>query len=375
MTRLTRKYVIAILTTVAIFSASVITLLHPSSPEEGNKKTAVLTPILTVTTVQPLQTQVPITLLANGRIAPWEETIISSESNNLPLKEVRVNVGDIVHKGQVLATFAAEAVQVDVAQAYANLLEAKANALNASSNAKRARALQESGALSRQQIDLDITAEQIAQAKVEAAKALLAGQQLRLKHTQLLAPDNGIISARTATIGTVTSVGTELFRLIRQGRLEWRAEVATSEVSQLKTGTPALITAANGAHFQGKVRKFAPTVDSHTLSVLVYVNMAAAPDKLAPAKAGMFAKGEFYLGTSTALTVPQQSVVVRDGFSYVFYVNPDSRVRRMKVLTGRRVGDRIELMDPILPNTTLVASGAVFLNDGDLVKIVQPQRR
>jgi multidrug efflux pump subunit AcrA (membrane-fusion protein) len=63
---------------------------------------------------------------------------------------------------------------------------------------------------------------------VESAKAQLDAQLLRLKHTQVLAPDSGIISARSATLGAVVGTGTELFRLIRQGRLEWRAEVTSA---------------------------------------------------------------------------------------------------------------------------------------------------
>ena len=59
-------------------------------------------------------------------------------------------------------------------------------------------------------------------------------QQLRLRQTRVLAPDNGVISARSATVGAVLPAGQELFRLIRQGRLEWRAEVAAADLARLK---------------------------------------------------------------------------------------------------------------------------------------------
>lgn len=84
---------------------------------------------------------------------------------------------------------------------------------------------------------------------------------------------------------------------------------------------------------------------------------------------GMFARGEFELGSSNALSVPQQSVVVRDGFSYVFRLNPDQRVSQVKLQIGRRVGDRVEVLDGISADAVLVASGAGFLNDGDMVKV------
>jgi len=249
-------------------------------------------------------------------------------------------------------------------------MEAEANAADAAGNAARARTLATTGAISTQQINQYLTTEQTAKAKVEAAKATLAAQQLRLTQTRLLAPDSGVISARTATVGAVVGAGTELFRMIRQGRLEWRAEVTSTELGRLPVGTPALVTAANGTELRGRVRMIAPTVDPQSRSALVYVDLPATPARIAPAKAGMFARGEFDLGASNALTVPQQSVVLRDGFSYVFLLNADQRVSQVKVQTGRRLGERVEVLDGIRPDALLIASGAGFLNDGDLVKNV-----
>lgn len=354
----------------ALLSVAIGALFSSGSNAADDNKSSPPKPALTVTTAQPSQISMPIRLSANGNIAAWQEAIIGSESGGLRLTEVRVNVGDVVRAGQVLATFAAEAVQADVAQARAGLIEAEANAADASGNAARARTLQATGALSTQQINQYLTTEQTAKAKVEAAKATLAAQQLRLKYTVLVAPDNGIISARAATVGAVTGAGTEMFRMIRQGRLEWRAEVTSSELGRLAPGTLATVLAANGTELKGKVRMIAPTVDLQNRSALVYVDLAPASAKSAPARAGMFAKGEFQLGESPALTVPQQSVVVRDGFSYVFRLNTDSRVSQVKVQTGRRLGDRVEVFDGIKPDALLVASGAGFLNDGDLVKNV-----
>jgi pyruvate/2-oxoglutarate dehydrogenase complex dihydrolipoamide acyltransferase (E2) component len=211
----------------------------------------------------------------------------------------------------------------------------------------------------------------------------------------VLAPDAGIISARSATVGAVVPSGTELFRLIRQGRLEWRAEVTAAELGRMLPGTGVTVTAANGAQLKGRVRTVAPTVDPQTRSGLVYVDLppmqtdrdsAAAPGRptqgTAPsggsavrevtsvgAKPGMFGRGEFELGESKALTVPQQAVVVRDGFSYVFRLNADQRVSQIKVQLGRRVGERVEVLDGIGADAVLIASGAGFLNDGDLVKV------
>ena len=329
-------------------------------------------PALTVTTTQAQTSALPIQLTANGNIAAWQEASIGAESNGLRLAEVQVNVGDVVQRGQLLARFADDSVQADVAQARAAVNEATASALEATANADRVRTLAGTGTFSGQQINQYLTAEQTAKARVESAKAGLAAQALRLKNTQVLAPDSGIISARSATVGAVLASGTELFRLIRQGRLEWRAEVTSTELGRLLPGTVVSVTAASGARLLGRVRMVAPTVDPQTRSGLVYVDLPTDPKTGSPSgfKAGMFGRGEFELGSSNALTVPQQSVVVRDGFSYVFRLNADQHVSQIKLQMGRRVGDRVEVLSGLNADAVLVASGAGFLNDGDLVKVV-----
>ncbi|MDO8456186.1 MAG: efflux RND transporter periplasmic adaptor subunit [Burkholderiaceae bacterium] len=331
------------------------------SPETGAIK-----PALTITTTQPSTASLAIKLAANGNVAAWQEASVGAEASSLRLTQVLVNVGDVVKKGQLLATFAGDAVQADVAQAKAALMEAEANAVDAKANAERARTLQNTGALSTQQINQYLTAEKTAAARVQASQATLNAQAVRTQNTQVRAPDNGVISARSATVGAVVGAGAELFRMIRGGRLEWRAEVTSAELGRVKPGTLATVLAADGSSVQGKVRMVAPTVDPQTRAALVYVDLPANPS----IKAGMFAKGEFVLGNSSALTVAQSAVVIRDGFSYVFKVGADQRVTQTKVQTGRRVGSQVEVLEGLKAESVVAASGAGFLNDGDLVKVV-----
>jgi RND family efflux transporter MFP subunit len=379
----------------AIFSSK------PAAPPEKSSPgtPAVAKPALTVTTTQAQPSSLPIALTANGTVAAWQEASIGGESPGLRLAEVLVNVGDVVRRDQLLARFADDSVQADVTQARSSVAEASAMALEATANADRVRTLQSTGTFSGQQINQYLTAEQTAKARVESAKAALSAQLVRLKNTRLLAPDSGVISARSATVGAVPGNNTELFRLIRQGRLEWRAEVTATELGRMVAGTRVRVTTSGGADVPGRVRMVAPTVDPQTRMGLVYVDVppmssgnaaaqfSAGPPqgKLAPSGGsavreatsvgasilpGMFAKGEFEIGSSSALTVPQQAVVVRDGFSYVFQLSSDQRVSQRKVQTGRRVGERVEVLQGLAPDALLAANGAGFLNDGDLVKVV-----
>jgi len=363
--------------TMGLILASVVTLAalglfaNRSLAADAAKPGGVGKPALTVALVQPKSSMLTIKLAANGSVAAWQEASVGAEANGLRVAELHAQVGDTVKRGQLLANFAAESVQADVALARAAVAEAQANAAEAAANADRARAVQGSGAISAQQVNQYLTQEQTGKARVESAKAQLDSQLLRLKNTQLLAPDNGVISARTATVGAVVGAGTEMFRLIRQGRLEWRGEVTSAELGRIAPGTSVLVTAPSGAQMKGKVRSLAPTVDAATRNGLVYVDLLDATPKVTNSfKPGMYARGEFELGSSGGLTVPQTAVVVRDGFSYVARVGTDSRVAQLKVQTGRIVGDQIEIQSGVKPEDKLVASGGSFLSDGDLVKVV-----
>lgn len=341
-------------------------IFSSQSQAADDKKVAAPKAALTVSTVQPVMRNLPFTLPANGNVSAWQEASIGSEVNGLRLVSVNVNVGDKVAKGQVLATFATEQMTAEVAQAQASYAEVQANALDATVNADKARTLQASGALSDQQINQYLTTEKSTKARLEVAKAALAVQQVRLKQTRLLAPDSGVISMRSATLGSVVGNGAELFKMIRGGRLEWRAEVTSAELANIKPGANVSITAASGAKVQGKVRMLAPTVDAVTRNALVYVDLPFHAD----IKAGMFAKGEFEGSASSVLTLPQQALVLRDGFTYAMRVEPGNKVLQVKLQTGRRAGDAVEVVQGAKAGEKFVASGAAFLADGDTVKVV-----
>jgi HlyD family secretion protein len=344
------------------------TLLSTTACAEDDKKPAATKAALTVSVTQPQRVKLPLKIRANGNIAAWQEASVGTEANGLRLAEVRANVGDVVKKGQVLAVFASDTVQADVAQAKAAVAEAEATLAEAAANAQRARELQPMGALSGQQINNYLTAEHTAKARLDAQRAVARVQQLRLAQTQVVAPDAGIISSRSATVGAVLPAGQELFRLIRQGRLEWRAEVPSNDLARVKVGLPASVSPVSGAApLSGKVRMVAPTVDPTTRNGLVYVDLGATTE----VKAGMYARGEFDIGATEALTLPQSAVVLRDGFSYVLKVGPDSKVMQAKVGVGRRVGERIEITSGLAADARVVSAGGGFLSDGDTVRVVE----
>ncbi len=322
-------------------------------------------PALTVTTTQASSAEWALNLGATGNVAAWQEASLGAELSGLRLTEVRVNVGDEVKRGQVLAIFAGDTIQAELAQQVAGIAEAQAALADAQSNAERARSLQDTGALPAAQISQYLTAEKTALARLNALRAAQSAVQLRLGFTRVIAPDAGVISARMATVGAVVAPGQELFRLIRNSRLEWRGEVSATELAKISVGQKVAVTLPNNSVVNGKVRVVAPTVDPQTRNALVYVDLERHPH----AKAGMFARGDFSIGGSRALSLPQQSIVARDGFNFVMRVE-GSKVVQRKVNVGRRQGDRVEVLDGVAASDQIVATGAAFLSDGDVVRIV-----
>ena len=335
----------------------------PDNAETTEQKAA-----LTVTVVQAEQQNWKQTFTANGNIAAWQEVVIGSELSGQRLTRVNVNVGDEVKRGQVLAEINSDTIRADLAAAKASYAEAQAVLADAVTNNKRIQQLRNTGAISAQELTQYQTSQATAQARLDASRAQIESNQLRLAQTQVISPDNGVISARTATVGSLAQTGQELFRLIRDHRLEWRAEVTTSDLYKLKQGMNARIFSPDPAQpaITGKVRIIAPVIDPQTRYGLVYVDLPATQ----AFRMGMFVKGEFDLGEKPALTIPQTALLLRDGFAYVFIVGKNNRVAQQKVTVGRRLADRVEILD--LPaNVKLVASGTGFLTDGDLVTVAK----
>jgi RND family efflux transporter MFP subunit len=324
-------------------------------------------PALTVTVVAPQKQDWPLQLQGSGGIAAWQEVVVASEVGGWRIVEVAAQVGDVVKRGQLLARLSTDMINAELAQTRAAITEARAVLAEATANADRARELKPTGVYSLQQTQQILTAEETAKARLASLEARGKSDQLRLAQTRIVASDDGVISARNALEGAIAQPGQEMFRLIRRGRLEWRAELSAADLSRVKPGMAASLTTPGGQTVAGKVRMVAPTVDAATRNGQVMVDLAASAD----AKPGMFARGTIDLGTTTGWTMPQSAVVLRDGYSSVMRVGADARVSQLKVVLGRRSGDRVEIASGLPSDARVVANGGGFLADGDLVKVVE----
>ncbi len=321
--------------------------------------------VLTVDVVMPTNLLWPQTVEANGTLAAWQEVIVSPETGGLRITDLLVDVGSHVKRGQVLARLADESLLNDLHKQQAVLAQAQAALDKAASNLRRARMVEATGGLSAQSIEEARINDATARAGLASAKADLDAADLKLRQSRIVAPDDGLVSSRTGVLGNVVSAGTELFKLVRQGRIEWQGEVDARQLSEVRTGQQASVTLPDGQAIKGRVRLVGPVLSTSTGRALVYVSLPAD----SPAKAGMFGSGSIELPALAAMTLPHTALVARDGRDYVFLVDQHSKVRSVPVKVGRRRQQRVEIVAGLTPDARVVASGGAFLSDGAQVTV------
>ena len=350
---------------VVIFAAGIlaVTLLRSGSPRAEPARDA--QPVLTVAVATPQLRQWSDDIAASGRLVAWEEASIDAGLSELRLVDIKVDVGERVRKGQLLAQFDTAPVQAELSERVASLAETRAMLVEAEENARRGESLRNTGAISRQVVTQYMARAQAVRAQMDSAQARVDSYRLRLQQTRIVAPDDGVISSRTATLGSVPAVGTQLFRLIRKNRIEWHAEIPVAQVRSIVIDQFATISLPDGSIIAGTIRQIAPVL-AEDLTAVTYVRLNASEQL--PARVGMYLKGTIATGTSQALTVPTSSVVVRDGREYAFTVAADNKVAQMPIKTGRRHGAEVEVLHGLSEAQDVVVSGGGFLSDGDLVR-------
>ncbi|WP_430260035.1 efflux RND transporter periplasmic adaptor subunit [Neorhizobium sp. IRS_2294] len=357
------------LTTMAL--ACVVCLAFtPAGRAQDATQTTAGAAALTVSVTKPEVSQWPVLIPASGRLAAWHEAVISAEVSGLRIIGINADVGATVKKGELLVQFDAETAQAELEQQQASVEQAKADLDQAVANADRARGLTGSGAISAQQTTEYLITERKSKAALASSKAALASAQLTLDRTKVYANDDGVISERSASLGKVVTAGDELFKLIRQNRIEWQAELPVKRLADVKEGTKAVIPTPLG-DVRGEVRLVSPTSSTANGRVTVYVALQPAVGMPQP-KTGILVSGNFEFSATDALTVPATAVTLRDGFSYAFVLNATDQptVTRKRVETGRRQGDRVEIVSGIDTTEEVVVSGGAFLADGSVVRVV-----
>lgn len=318
-------------------------------------------------TVAPAREQaIPREIRVSGPVAAREEMQLGVEVSGLRVTGLYVDVGDFVRRGQVLLELDARSLASELRQAEAAYREAQAAAALAQANLRRAEPLLRGQYISAGQVDELRAARDQANARAATARAALDAARLRHSYAELRAPDDGIISKRSVQPGQIVAAGTELLRVIRDGRLEWRAELADAELAAVNVGDPVVVRAPDGRDVEGEVRAVPPGVDAATRTGTIYADLPE-PEGL---RTGAYLPGRILVGEARALVVPAAAVVRRDGNPYVFTVDARGIAHRVRVRTGAEVRGVVEILDGLAAGAQVVDQGAGFLGDGDRVRVV-----
>ena len=328
--------------------------------------------VLSVETVSPSQDDIGRTLSADGTINAKDIANVSAKVSGVAIERVLVEEGDRVRAGQVLAMFDTDAMEQQVLQAEADVAEAEATLANASADAARVLPLIDIDAISKQEADRYRTSEVRARAALQASKARLSNQRLTLDNATVVAPVSGIISEKMIEVGQVAG-GDPLFTIIKDGILEWRAELDPKLVGDINIGTPVRVALPGGDTVMGQVSRIAPTADNNR-QITIYASLSDNSN----IRAGMYQTGEFLLGSASTQTIPNSAIVSNDGYDYVMLVTELTtadgqsmgRIKQQRVTLGERLGENVTVLEPLPKGSRIVKQGGSFLNDGDLVRIV-----
>lgn len=312
-------------------------------------------------------------LTADGPIEAWQEVSVSNQTNGLAVTEILVGIGDYVKEGQVLAKLDSKSVVLEHQQMNASVKEAQVHLVEAKKKANGARSIGQSGALSDIEQSGYENAELIAAAQLDSAQAQLASAQLKLEHTRITAPAEGLVISKSAVLGAIHPLGQEMFKLIRGNRIEWRAELTPEDLSRVSQGDSVEVHTESGGTIQGTVRLVAPSLNNDTRRGLIYVDLPNASGHIVP---GSYVTGQIHIGYHEAKGLPDKAVCIKNNATFAFQILPSTdeihQVRQTPVETGLVSQDWLEIRTELPSDAAYVANGACFLHDEDYVRVVQP---
>jgi RND family efflux transporter MFP subunit len=280
-----------------------------------------------------------------------------------------------------LAQNAASIARADaaIAQARSSIAQAEATMEEARNAFNRAKPLRQSGHIADSVFDQREAAARTAEAAVvaardglkvaEAEKAQVEAQRRELdwrrQRTDVKAPEDGLVSRRTARIGAISTgvTGEPMFRIIARGEIELDAEVPEAQLARMKAGQPAVVTVPGLGDVSGQVRLVSPEVDRATR--LGRVRIGLKSDE--PLRIGGFGRGYVTTADTNGLAVPASAVLYgHDGAT--IQIVQDGKVVTRQVKIGARADGLVEIIEGAAEGDVVVARAGTFLRNGDMVR-------
>ncbi len=319
-----------------------------------------------VTVIAPGRTTVEGVIEAPGTLAARRPMPVGVVGEGGQVLSVRVDAGDWVQQGQVLAVIdrsvqvqqgAAQAAQIEVARADARLAQA---------NLDRALQLVERGFVSKADVDRLTSTRDAAQARVGVAQAQLAELRARTARLNIVAPSSGYVLERNVEPGQTVGGGTpSLFTIARGGEMELLAQLSEIQLAGLSQGVIAsVVPTGSSKSFEGQVWQLSPVIDAQTRQGTARIALSYAPE-LRP---GGFATARIESGTMEATVLPESAVLADSEGSFVYVVNDENKATRTPVETGMVTPNGITITGGLSGTELVVLRAGGFLNPGETVE-------
>lgn len=283
--------------------------------------------------------------------------------------EKKVEQGQLVKKGQVIATLDAENYKLSEEGSRAGLAAAKSNFVTQQANLNRYKLLLDQNFVSQAQYDTQKSQLENAKAQYIQAQGQLTNSNNQVKYTELKAPADGTISSLDLDVGQVVAAGQVVATMSLSGIKEVQIEIPESIVNNYKVGMPASIEIwAGDKTFDGVIRNIDSTSDPQTHTFTVKVTIKNPTDDI---KYGMSTDIKISpLNTQKGLIVPFNTIYAKEGKSYVWLLDKSNHAKLIPVTIVETTGNNYKIKtDSLRDGDKIVSAGVNFVHDGEELKI------
>ena len=345
-----KRTIVKVLMLAAVAAAVIACGRKPQEKGAGSQlEAAVDTRVHPVMVIEAAQRDVKQQGVYSATVEPYAVNNIAPQTAGR-IQKIRVEVGDYVHKGQIVAEM--DRLQLD---------QARLQLINDSTEFERLKKLYASGGIAKSDLDAVELGYKVRRSTVENLET----------NTILRSPISGYITARNYDKGDLFAMAQPLFVVQQVIPVKLKVGISESEYSKVKKGDKVQIVsdALAGRTFEGRVNRIYPTVDAMTHTFIAEVIVNNSDRALRP---GMYTKVTVTFGVNRNVVIPDQAVVKQEGSGqrFVYLVNPDSTVAFTPVKPGRHMGNEYEILEGIPVGATVVVKGTSGLREGSKVEII-----
>jgi membrane fusion protein, multidrug efflux system len=398
------------------FAVLILAIAGASSCASKQEQAIATTPIVQGVRIETVAAQaVDESYEAVGTVRAKISSVVSSKvMGNIVAMKVRE--GDTVRAGQILVEIDSREARIQTQKSGAGLVEmngaldevdrsikgaesaqtaAEANRRLAGSTFRRYQQLLERQSISPQEFDevrarhemADAEAERAARmlqslhakrrqvmARIDQAKADVAGSQVYSSFNRIAAPINGVVVSRQADVGYMAAPGAPLLTIESADDYRLEAAVKESQINKihLRDQVRVQIDALGQQELAGAVVEIVPASDPTSRSYLVKISISPPSGNQQIIRSGLYGKARFVTGQTEAITIPRKAVVERGQLTSVYVVDQSGIARLRLVKTGKPYGDRVEVLSGLSEGEQIVVAGAEAVNDGSRVREAAP---